>query len=87
MGDEVNLEVLEKVLDGFNRHDADGIVAFFTEDAVFETPRGTNPSGRRLEGKDEVRAGFAAGSRASRTCTTARTATSCAGIGACPSGR
>jgi ketosteroid isomerase-like protein len=54
------LEVLERVLDGFNRHDADAIVAEFSDDCVFESPRGPDPWGRRFVGRDEVREGFAA---------------------------
>ena len=54
------LEVLARVLDGFNRHDADAIVAEFVDDCVFESPRGPDPWGRRFVGRDEVREGFAA---------------------------
>ncbi|MCW2959631.1 MAG: putative snoaL-like polyketide cyclase [Thermoleophilia bacterium] len=50
---------LELVLDGFNAHDLDEIMRFFSDDCVFETPRGTEPWGTRLVGKDAVRAGFA----------------------------
>ena len=60
MTDERNLEVLAKVLDGFNAHDTDAIMAHFTADAVFESPRGPDPWGRRFEGTDAVRAGFQA---------------------------
>jgi ketosteroid isomerase-like protein len=51
---------LREVLDGFNRHDLDGILAFFAEDAVFESPRGPHPWGTRFEGKGAVRDGLAA---------------------------
>ena len=54
------LEALERVLDGFNRHDADAIVAEFVDDCVFESPRGPDPCGRRFIGREEVREGFAA---------------------------
>jgi ketosteroid isomerase-like protein len=60
MGNAENFEVLDRVLHGFNAHDADAIAAHFAEDAVFESPRGTEPWGRRFEGRDNVRAGFAA---------------------------
>ena len=60
MGDAEHLEVLDRVLEGFNARDPDAIVAYFAEDAVFESPRGTEPWGRRFVGRDEVRAGFAA---------------------------
>jgi len=58
--DEAKLDVLAKVMDGFNAHDADAIVAFFTDDGMFDSPRGPDPWGRRFEGKDAVRDGFAA---------------------------
>jgi ketosteroid isomerase-like protein len=47
------------VLDAFNRHDLDTIMSFFADDAVFESPRGPDPWGRRFVGRDEVRAGLA----------------------------
>ncbi len=52
--------LLEAVLAAFNSHDADAVMEFFTEDCVFETPRGPNPWGRRLTGKADVRSGFQA---------------------------
>jgi steroid delta-isomerase-like uncharacterized protein len=56
----VTVEMLQAVLDAFNRHDPDALMEFFTDDAVFDGPRGPDPWGRRLVGKDQVRAGFAA---------------------------
>ena len=35
--------VLERVLDGFNRHDLDAIMSLFVDDCVFESPRGPDP--------------------------------------------
>ena len=52
--------VLELFLDAFNRHDVEGVMGFFAEDCVFETPRGPDPWGRRLEGKKQVREGIEA---------------------------
>jgi uncharacterized protein (TIGR02246 family) len=46
---------LQALLDAFNAHDVDAIMSFFTEDCVFDTPRG-----QRLVGKQEVRKGFQA---------------------------
>jgi steroid delta-isomerase-like uncharacterized protein len=51
---------LQAVLDAFNAHDVDAIMAFFTDDCVFCTPRGPAPEGYRLVGKAEVRKGFQA---------------------------
>ncbi len=46
---------LDGLLEAFNAHDVDAILEFFTEDCVFDTPRG----GRHV-GKEEVRKGFQA---------------------------
>jgi ketosteroid isomerase-like protein len=51
---------LEGLLDAFNAHDLDAIMEFFTEDCVFDAPRGPAPGGRRFVGKQEVREGFQA---------------------------
>lgn len=58
-GNEVTVETLERVLEAFNRHDLDAIMAFFAEDAVFESPRGAEPFGTRYTGKAAVREGLA----------------------------
>jgi ketosteroid isomerase-like protein len=39
--------------EAFNRHDADGLAAFLTEDTVFEDTSPA-PDGRRIEGKAAV---------------------------------
>lgn len=52
------VEMLRAIAVGFDRHDLDAIMAHFADDAVFETPRGTEPWGRRVVGKDAVRAAF-----------------------------
>lgn len=51
--------MLKEILDAFNRHDLDSIMGYFTDDAVFEMPRGPDPWGIRFEGKDNVRKGLA----------------------------
>ena len=56
----VNVAMLEAILDAFNRHDLDAIMAFLAEDATLDTPRGPDPWGRRFEGKAAVREGLAA---------------------------
>lgn len=50
---------LSALFDAFNRHDADGAVAFMTEDVVFETLGGSEVYGTRIEGRDAVRNAFA----------------------------
>lgn len=54
------LEVLAKMVNAFNAHDLDAIIALFTEDCVFDSPRGPDPWGRRFDGKAAVRAGLGA---------------------------
>jgi ketosteroid isomerase-like protein len=54
------VEMLEAVLDAFNRHDLDAIMAAFSDDAVLESPRGTESWGTRYVGKTAVREGLAA---------------------------
>lgn len=56
---EVTAVTLEELLDAFNQHDLDRIMEFFSEDATFDMPRGTDPWGTRFVGKDEVRKGLA----------------------------
>jgi ketosteroid isomerase-like protein len=60
MSDQDRVETLKHVLDAFNRHDLDAIMAQFGDDCVFESPRGPDPWGRRFTGRDEVRRGLAA---------------------------
>ena len=56
----VTTGTLEAIAEAFNRHDVDAILAYFAEDAVFESPKGPEPWGRRYVGRVEVREGFAA---------------------------
>jgi ketosteroid isomerase-like protein len=59
MPEPATVATLEAILDAFNRHDLDGIMSFFRDDAVFESPRGVDPWGTRFVGRDAVRAGLA----------------------------
>lgn len=56
---ERRVEMLRAIASGFDRHDLDAIMANFSDDAIFETPRGTEPWGRRVVGHEAVRAAFA----------------------------
>jgi ketosteroid isomerase-like protein len=56
----LNETALQAIEDGFNAHDVDRIMAFFADDAVFDSPRGPHPWGTRFEGRDAVAEGFAA---------------------------
>jgi len=61
MSDELSkLDVLERMVDGFNTHDLEAIMSLFADDCVFESPRGPDPSGRRFVGRAEVREGLGA---------------------------
>jgi ketosteroid isomerase-like protein len=60
MSDHRRVEVLREVLDAFNRHDLDAIMAHFADGCVFDAPRGPDRLGRRFVGKEEVRRGLAA---------------------------
>ena len=51
----VTTATLKDILDAFNRHDLDAIMAFFAEDCSFDFPRGPEPYGQRFIGKDQVR--------------------------------
>jgi taurine dehydrogenase small subunit len=57
---EERLASLRAILDGFNAHDIEAILSNFAADCVFEAPRGPEAFGRRFQGIDEVRRGFAA---------------------------
>ena len=54
------LAVLERMTAAFNRHDLDAIMALFTDECVFESPRGAEPWGTRFVGRAQVREGLAA---------------------------
>jgi ketosteroid isomerase-like protein len=55
----VTVETLGAIADAFNRHDTEGVMSFFADDVVFETPRGPQACGRRFVGADQVREGIA----------------------------
>ena len=47
--------LLKAILDAFNNHDVDAVMAFFDEDCVLEMPRGPDPWGSRHRGFAAVR--------------------------------
>jgi ketosteroid isomerase-like protein len=51
-------ETLPAFLAAFNDHDLDRIMSYFTEDCVFESPRGPDPWGTRFSGREAVREGL-----------------------------
>ena len=59
MDRDAALHLIQDVTAAFDRHDLDAIMALFADDAVFESPRGSDPWGHRFVGKDEIREAFA----------------------------
>jgi ketosteroid isomerase-like protein len=57
--DDVKLQCLRDVCAAFDRHDLDAIMEHFVDDCVFEWPRGPEPYGHRVVGKEAVRKAFA----------------------------
>ena len=70
--------MLERMVDGFNAHDIDAIMALFTSDCVFESPRGPDPCGTRSSLRRQERDVVETGVRRRRC---GRTAAACR----CPS--
>jgi steroid delta-isomerase-like uncharacterized protein len=54
----VTVEVLQAFADAWNRHDVDALMAFMTDDCVFESSAGPDVCGTRFAGRDAVRAGY-----------------------------
>lgn len=52
--------ILRTMLQAYNDHDADGVAACFTEDAVYEAPSGPGPFGASFVGREAIRAAVAA---------------------------
>jgi ketosteroid isomerase-like protein len=53
------ITMLKAIATGFDRHDLEAIMAHFAEDAIFDSPRGTEPFGTRFAGTAAIREGFA----------------------------
>jgi steroid delta-isomerase-like uncharacterized protein len=54
------LALLDRFADAWNRHDLDALMAMMTDDCVFEASAGPDVNGQRSEGRQAVRAAFAA---------------------------
>jgi len=52
--------LLDRFADAWNRHDLDALMSMMTDDCVFEASAGPHVVGQRSEGKQAVRAAFAA---------------------------
>ncbi len=55
--DEARLDVLERMLDAFDEHDLDAIMALFADDCVFDSPRGPDPWDAASKAKRSGRSG------------------------------
>ena len=53
------VDALRDIAAGFDTHDLDRIMRHFTDDAVFESPRGPEAYGQRFVGSEAVRGAFA----------------------------
>jgi ketosteroid isomerase-like protein len=53
------MQLIRRVTKAFDEHDLDAIMADFADDAVFEAPRGPDPWGRRVLGREAIREAFA----------------------------
>ncbi len=59
VSEQVTVSFLQDFAEAWNRHDADALMAFMTEDCVFEASAGPDIFGTRYMGREAVRAGFA----------------------------
>ena len=57
---DARLATLDRLFDAFNLHDADAVMACFAPDAVFYAAAGPTAAGRRITGREPIRAAFAA---------------------------
>ncbi len=56
----VTADMLAEFAAAWNRHDIDALMSFMSDDCVFETVAGSERWGARHEGREAVRAAFAA---------------------------
>jgi ketosteroid isomerase-like protein len=59
MDRDEGIRILRAIAHGFDTHDLDAIMAHFSDDAIFESPRGSSPFGTRFVGAAAVREAFA----------------------------
>ena len=58
--DAVQLALLDRFADAWNRHDLDALMSMMTDDCVFEASAGPEVNGQRSEGMVAVREAYAA---------------------------
>jgi steroid delta-isomerase-like uncharacterized protein len=54
------VSLLDRFADAWNRHDLDALMSMMTDDCVFEASAGPEVTGQRNEGRQAVRAAYAA---------------------------
>lgn len=54
----MTVEILQAFADAWNRHDVDALMAFMTDDCVFEASAGPHVCGSSAVGRDAVRGAF-----------------------------
>ena len=59
-GSADRLELLDRFVNAWNRHDVDALMSMMTDDCVFQASAGPDADGQRSEGRQAVRAAFAA---------------------------
>ena len=52
------IQLLKDFLDALNRHDADAMMSFMSDDCMFEKASGPDKFGYRHHGSEDVRAGY-----------------------------
>ena len=55
-----SVELLDRFADAWNRHDLDALMSMMTDDCVFQSSAGPHVDGQRSEGREAVRAAYAA---------------------------
>ncbi|MTI18092.1 nuclear transport factor 2 family protein [Rhodobacteraceae bacterium RKSG542] len=60
MTKELTSADLSATFDAFNRHDVDGVMEVFADDAVFYAVGGNEVYGTKIEGKEAIAAAFSA---------------------------
>lgn len=58
--DSDSITLLRRFGEAWNRHDVDALMAMMTDDCVFQASAGPDVDGQRSEGKQAVRAAYAA---------------------------
>ena len=59
-GNQVTVEFLSAFAEAWSRHDLGALMSFMAEDCVFQLSVGPDIDGTRYEGREQVRAAFAA---------------------------